>query len=116
MQNWGYHVVTEVYGCHPEILGDISLIQDAMVNAAEKAGAEICNAVFQEYQAEGISGAFVTQCSHIAIHTWVDLDCAVIDIFSCNEQDNLFQVCSSVAEELGATRWDVAVRQKEPVL
>ena len=114
MQNWGYHVVPEVYGCHPEVLGDVQKIQDAMVNAAEKAGAEICKTVFHQYQSKGVSGAVVTRHTHAAIHTWVDMDCAVIDIFSCsNTREDLDKACSFLAEKLGAHKWVISTRQKD---
>ncbi len=109
-------MVTEVYGCRPGVLGDVNQIQNAMVNAAEKAGAEICHTIFQQYQSNGVSGAFVTQYTHAAIHTWVDMDCAVIDIFSCSDQEDLLKVCRSLAEELGGAHWDISVRQKDQLL
>ncbi len=116
MQDWGCHMVTEVYGCPSEILGDVKQIENAMVHAAEKAGADICNAVYQQYKQQGVSGAFVTPDAHVALHTWVDMNCAVIDVFSCSNEEDLLPVCRSLAEELGGVGYNISMRRKDQTL
>ena len=116
MQNWGCHMVTEVYGCPSEILGDVKQIENAMVHAAGKAGANICSAVYQQYKQQGVSGAFVTPEAHVALHTWVDLNCAVIDVFSCSNEADLLPVCRSLAEELGGEGYNISMHRKDQTL
>ena len=38
MKSVGRHVLVEYYGCDPEILGDASLLEKAVVKAAKDAG------------------------------------------------------------------------------
>ena len=82
----GRHIIAELWGCNPEYLDDVSVVQDFMNNAAEKAHATILNSTFHTFQPHGVSGAVIIAESHLAIHTWSEIGLASIDIYTCGEK------------------------------
>jgi len=85
MNALGRHILVEFLGCSPDILNDVSLIETAMVNAAQKAGATVIQSTFHHFSPFGVSGVVVIQESHLAIHTWPEYQYAAVDLFTCGE-------------------------------
>ncbi len=85
MKSVGRHVLVEYYGCDPEILGDASLLEKAVVKAAKDAGATVLNSTFHQFAPVGTSGVVVIQESHLAIHTWPEFQYAAVDLFTCGD-------------------------------
>lgn len=85
MNALGRHILVEFLGCSPEILNDVSVIETAMVNAAQKAGATVIQSTFHHFSPFGVSGVVVIQESHLAIHTWPEYQYAAVDLFTCGE-------------------------------
>ncbi|WP_310451355.1 adenosylmethionine decarboxylase [Sulfuritalea sp.] len=87
----GLHILAEFHACQ----GDRRLLQDAALLAAlcrracAGAGLEVVAAAFHQFPAAGATGALVLAESHLAIHTWPELDAATCDLYVCNySQDN----------------------------
>jgi len=85
MDALGRHVLVEFYECSPDILNDVSTIENTMVTAAKEAGATVINSTFHHFSPFGVSGVVVIQESHLAIHTWPEYRYAAVDLFTCGE-------------------------------
>lgn len=72
-------------GCDPAVLDDPTVVERAMVEAAERAGATIVSSSFHHFSPYGVSGVVVIQESHLAIHTWPEYGHAAIDLFTCGD-------------------------------
>ena len=83
----GNHILVEFMGCIPEVMNDVSVIEEAMVSAAEIARATVINSTFHHFSPYGVSGVVVIQESHLAIHTWPEYGYAAVDLFTCGEMD-----------------------------
>ncbi|MGB0167528.1 MAG: polyamine aminopropyltransferase [Luteibaculum sp.] len=83
----GNHILVEFMGCIPEVMNDVSVIEEAMVNGAEIAGATVINSTFHHFSPYGVSGVVVIQESHLAIHTWPEYGYAAVDLFTCGEMN-----------------------------
>jgi spermidine synthase len=75
----------EFNGCNPEILNDVTAIETAMVDAAQRAGATVIQSSFHHFSPFGVSGVVVIQESHLAIHTWPEYQYAAVDLFTCGD-------------------------------
>lgn len=102
-QALGRHVLCEAYGCDPQILDDMGLIEAAMVDAALSAGAEVREVAFHKFSPQGVSGVVVISESHLAIHTWPELGYAAIDVFTCGDTVDPWDACDYLTEKLKAT-------------
>lgn len=78
----GTHLLLDLWGAAN--LTDPELIDHALRDAAEAAGATILHSHFHHFGPDGgVSGVVVLAESHISIHTWPERDFAAIDIFMC---------------------------------
>ncbi len=111
MNALGRHILIEFFGCNPEIMNTVSLIEKSMVDAAKDAGATVINSTFHHFSPYGVSGVVVIQESHLAIHTWPEYQYAAVDLFTCGDQvdpwksfdvlKKAFEANNSSALELG---------------
>ncbi|MEW5922100.1 MAG: adenosylmethionine decarboxylase [Bacillota bacterium] len=104
MRALGRHVLAELYGCAPDILDDTTKIEEAMVNAALEAGAEIREVIFHEFCPQGVSGVVVISESHLAIHTWPEYGYAAVDVFTCGSTVDPWVSCQYLKKQFQAKR------------
>jgi S-adenosylmethionine decarboxylase len=82
----GTHLIVDLW--HASNLDDLQLVEQALRDAAARAGATLLNIDLHHFSPNGgISGVAVLAESHISIHTWPERDYAAIDIFMCGECD-----------------------------
>ena len=105
----GLHILAELHGCACDAplmreveplralcLGacadaGLSVVAEAFhgFSAADEPGAAGTKAAAGKKLAAGATGAVVLAESHLAVHTWPELDAATLDIYVCNfSQDN----------------------------
>ena len=87
----GLHILAEFHAC----AGDRRLLQDAVPLAAlcrracADAGLAVVAEAFHQFPDAGATGALVLVESHLAIHTWPELEGVTLDLYVCNfSQDN----------------------------
>lgn len=103
MYGLGRHVLAEVYGCDFKVLDDLKKVEEALVGAALKAGAEICGKFFHKFSPQGVSGVVVISESHLAIHTWPEFGYAAVDIFTCGQKVDPWVACNFLKDALAAS-------------
>jgi len=102
MRSLGNQIVAEFYSCDEKLLNDVDFVQDAMVKAAEKAGAHIVTQTFHHFSPHGVSGAVIIAESHLAIHTWPEYGYAAVDLFTCGDQVSAERALQHLRESLKA--------------
>ncbi len=90
----------EAYECNPEVLDNLQFLQEAMVEAATRTGAEVVDVVFRKFQPYGVSGVVVISESHLAIHTWPEYGYAAIDLFTCGDTADPWKAFDYLTEVL----------------
>lgn len=87
----GLHILAEFHAC----TGDRSLLLDAVPladlcrRACVDAGLVVVAEAFHQFPAAGATGTLVLAESHLAIHTWPELNALTLDLYVCNHsQDN----------------------------
>jgi len=87
----GLHILAEFHACK----GDRRLLLEAEPLAAlcrrvcKGAGLEVVAEAFHQFAGAGATGALVLAESHLAIHTWPELESVTLDLYVCNySQDN----------------------------
>ena len=66
-------------------LDDLGVIQDAMLQAASRVGAEVVGQAECRYVPHGVTAVLFLAESHILVSTWPEHNTALIDILLCNE-------------------------------
>jgi S-adenosylmethionine decarboxylase len=78
----GTHLIVDLW--HATNLDDLQIVDQALRDAAARAGATLLNIDLHHFSPNGgISGVAVLAESHISIHTWPEISYAAIDIFMC---------------------------------
>jgi len=117
----GPHLVLDLYGCPKEKLEDVQYIYDLLDELPDMIGMQkIMPPYVMRYVPEddpldwGISGVVLIAESHIAIHTWPDLNYASVDIFSC-KTFNIDKAKEIIEEKLSPERsdWEILVRGRD---
>lgn len=81
----GHHILAEFYGCCPNVLNNVGLIEQYMNEAAIKCGATVVATKFHMFNPYGVSGVVIISESHLTIHTWPELGYAAVDLFTCGD-------------------------------
>ncbi|MHB2153485.1 polyamine aminopropyltransferase [Calditrichota bacterium GD2] len=85
MNALGQHILVEFVGCDPNVLNEVTTIEQGMLAAADRANATIINSTFHYFSPYGVSGVVVIQESHLAVHTWPEYRYAAVDLFTCGD-------------------------------
>ncbi|MGI6324554.1 MAG: adenosylmethionine decarboxylase [Bacilli bacterium] len=102
MKPLGVHILADAYECDYDLLNDEKGIEKMMIEAAKAAGATIISTCFHKFNPQGVSGVVVIAESHLSIHTWPELNCATIDVFTCGENVDTEKACQLVCKGLNA--------------
>lgn len=106
-QTIGRHILLDLYDCPVAILGNVDLLQNVLVQAANAANATI---VFQHFhhfgENGGVTGVLLLAESHISIHTWTEYAFAAADIFVCGNRANAQLASRVLIDGLQAKSFD----------
>ena len=81
-------ITADFFDCPASLLRDRQLIERAMLDAAEAAGAHVLDHNFHTFPGGGVTGVVTLSESHLAIHTWPEDAYAAIDVFMCGRADS----------------------------
>jgi S-adenosylmethionine decarboxylase len=80
----GAHLIIDLYGAKK--LDDIELIEKALRDCVEAAGATLLHIHLHHFEPNGgVSGVAVLAESHISIHSWPENGYAALDVFMCGD-------------------------------
>jgi len=91
----GLHILAEFHdcACAADAMRDPAAVRRLCLAACETAGLTVVGQVFHGFGTPeapaGATGAVVLAESHLAVHTWPELDAVTFDLYVCNySQDN----------------------------
>lgn len=103
------HCVAELYRADAEKLNDEAFIREALVDAAELAGATLIDVKTHAFDPQGVTGFALLAESHISIHTWPEYGFAAIDAFTCGDTTDPELACNYLAATFNARGHSVSV-------
>jgi spermidine synthase/S-adenosylmethionine decarboxylase len=91
----GLHILAEFHACAcaADAMHDPAAVQRLCLTACASAGLSVVGQVFHGFGTPaapaGATGAVVLAESHLAVHTWPELNAVTFDLYVCNySQDN----------------------------
>jgi S-adenosylmethionine decarboxylase len=87
----GLHILAEFHACEGDrrLLLDAGMLAALCRRACTEAGLIVVAEAFHQFAGAGATGALVLAESHLAIHTWPEMDGVTLDLYVCNySQDN----------------------------
>lgn len=97
------HCILELYRGDSDKLNDEAFVREALVKAAEIAGATLLDVRTHAFVPQGVTGFALLAESHISVHTWPECEFAAIDAFTCGETTDPEKACKYLAECFNAT-------------
>jgi S-adenosylmethionine decarboxylase proenzyme len=94
----GKHVIATIKGGE---LNNITMLEEAMIFAAEQAGATVLHSHAHQFEPQGVTAFVVLAESHFAIHTWPEKNSACLDVFTCGSIDP-WDIVHSFAHRVGS--------------
>ena len=100
MNALGTHLLLDLKECNRELLDNMHYIKQAMMGAADEAGATIVGESFHKFDPVGVTGIVAIAESHLCIHTWPEYGYAAVDIFTCGTDFKAQRAASLIIERL----------------
>jgi S-adenosylmethionine decarboxylase len=100
--NTSKHCVSELYKGDFDKLNDEHYVYEVLVQAAEEANATLLDVRTHKFDPQGVTGFALLAESHIAIHTWPELNYAAVDVFTCGDKTNPELACIFLANAFSA--------------
>lgn len=80
----GIHLIADFWS--GRIIEDKKEIEKILIEAAKKAGNTPLEVSIHKFSPQGITGVILLAESHIAIHSWPEINYLAIDIFTCGDK------------------------------
>ncbi|MFH1383092.1 MAG: adenosylmethionine decarboxylase [Chloroflexota bacterium] len=112
MNALGKHLLLEFKDCDRKKLDDLSFLKNALLSAANEAGAQVLGESFHQFEPQGVSGVVIIAESHLFIHTWPEWGYAAVDIFTCGNRVQPDKAARVIVEKLGAKNHSILEIQR----
>ncbi|HEX4798405.1 MAG TPA: polyamine aminopropyltransferase [Burkholderiales bacterium] len=113
----GLHVVANLYRCRGDAryLTDAAALRQFCHDSINRAGLTILGDLFHGFDCGGVTGTVVLAESHLAIHTWPELQSVTLDVYVCNyTQDNSAKARQVVTDLMDLYRPEEHVQHDVP--
>lgn len=80
----GIHLIAEFW--YGKIVEDLKEIKKILIKAAKKAKNIPLKVIIHKFSPQGMTGVVLLAESHIALHSWPEINYLAIDIFTCGEK------------------------------
>ncbi len=115
-QAMGVHILSELYDCKELLTYDKQTLHSKVSQLISDSHLTEIGALFHEFEGGGITAIIALAESHIAIHTWPEIEYTALEVFVCNyTQDNTEaaqHIHDSLVKLLGAERLETRTLQR----
>ena len=105
----GLHLIAELHDCKcaPRLLRSVDALRELCLTICAAPGLTPVGQVFHQFGSAaapaGATGAVILAESHLAVHTWPELNAVTLDLYVCNfSQDNSVAARSACALPIDA--------------
>lgn len=92
----GLHLTADLFDCRSsrELMADRGVLQEACIRLVRRSGLTVVGDDFHQFasvdgEPGGVTGLVLLAESHLAVHTWPELNAVTLDVYVCNfRQDN----------------------------
>lgn len=109
----GKHAIYELLGGDPTLLDDEDFVKEALIQAAESAGATLLGLITHKFEPQGVTGVALLSESHLSFHSWPEYGYASIDAFTCGDHTDPEAACHSLKYAFKATHGSIRLLRRE---
>lgn len=101
----GIHLIAEFW--HGKIIEEPKKLERILVTAAKKAKNIPLKVAIHKFQPKGITGVVLLVESHLALHSWPEINYLAVDIFTCGEKTMPYQTLEYLKKEFQPKRVEI---------
>lgn len=105
MKSVGRHLVLELWECSD--LNSPVVLEAALRESVDACKATLLDLRVHAFSPHGVTGVAIVSESHIMIHTWPELGYAAIDVFTCGDSTEPYDVLPVVRKHFSPQRIQV---------
>ena len=105
----GLHLIAELHDCHcePRLLRSVDALREICLAVCAVPGLTPVGQLFHQFgsavEPAGATGAVILAESHLAVHTWPELNAVTLDLYVCNfSRDNSAAARAACAQLIAA--------------
>jgi len=91
------HLIAEFW--HGKVTEDKRKIKQILIKATKLSKSIPLEVAIHKFSPHGITGVIILAESHIAIHSWPEINYAAIDIFTCGKKSNPYKALEYLKKE-----------------
>lgn len=82
----GLHIVANLYRCRGDAryLTDAALLRRSCLDSIVSTGLTVLGDLYHHFEGGGVTGCVVLAESHLAVHTWPEIESVTLDVYVCN--------------------------------
>lgn len=116
----GLHLIADLHDCRcpPSLLLDAPVLEKFCVDACTQHGLTVVGRLFHTFhdasgQPAGVTGVVVLAESHLAVHTWPEINSVTLDIYVCNFSGDNSERAHALFDQVIATFAPTNLEKKE---
>ena len=100
------HLSARLEGCRRDLLNDEKILSKILEDVAKKINMVLIKSVSHKFNPHGVSPVLLVKESHIAVHSWPELNILDVEIVTCKAKSDVFKGLEYIARKVGAKRID----------
>ena len=96
----GLHIIAEFLGVKTEKIARKRQMKQIVERVVKKSGLNVIRSVYHQFEPHGVTCVYLLKESHLAIHTWPEVNYAAIDIFTCDRGQKAEKTLKLLKKEL----------------
>lgn len=101
----GIHLIAEFW--YGKIIEDKNELKRILIEAVKKSQSTPLEISIHEFSPQGITGVILLAESHVALHSWPELNYLAIDIFTCGRKTKPRKALEYLEKELHPKRIEI---------
>ncbi|GCC10567.1 S-adenosylmethionine decarboxylase proenzyme precursor [archaeon] len=98
----GIQVVSEIYGCNPDIISKKEVLGPLLDKIVEEVGLTVITHRHHQFKPGGVTSFYMLAESHLALHTWPEYGYCALDIFTCGDRNRALEASRKISKVLEA--------------
>jgi len=100
----GLHIIAEFLGVKREKIARTRQMRQIVERVVKKSGLNVICSAYHQFKPHGVTCVYLLKESHLAIHTWPEVNYAAVDIFTCDRTGKAEKVLELLKEEFQPQR------------
>jgi S-adenosylmethionine decarboxylase len=94
----GIHLIVEFW--QGKKINSSKKVEQLLLSAVKKAKSTPLKIIIHKFEPQGITGVVLLAESHLALHTWPEIDYIALDIFTCGDKSRPYKALDYLKKEL----------------